>query len=433
MKRNNLIALLVISLLLALTASMPYALSMPEAKIVWVSTQLNPPAEQAFVKGTLLPEFKSETGIDVEFVPISYADLSVRLEAEEKAGKVTIDLIGELHGGMDLFASKGYLQDLTKFGPLPNRTFMKLLEKYSVLHGIKAYIPWMTATYVMVVNKKAFKYLPEGLSASDVMEGTKKWDYNALLKWAKKLMEVTGEAKLGFPAGPKGLFHRFLHGYIYPSFTGAQVKKFDSDEAVTMWEYLKELWKYVHPASTTWDAMAEPLLREEVWIAWDHTARVVSAIRERPEDFVVVPVPRGPHGRGFILVVAGLAIPKGAPHPKEVWRLIEFLTRPKTQVSVLTNTGFFPTVEEAKGILPKGALRILVEGASKQLSSKDALVSMIPNLGPKGGEFVSIYREAFTRIVLRGEPIKPVISELGAKLLSLFKEVGAPLPPPDSG
>ena len=84
-------------------------------------------------------------------------------------------------------------------------------------------------------------------------------------------------------------------------------------------------------------------------------------------------------------------------------------------------------------MIPKGALKILVEGVSKQLSAKDALVAMIPSLGPKGGEFVSLYREAFTRIVLKGEPIQPVIKEIGAKLLKLFKEVGAPLPPPDVG
>ncbi len=285
----------------------------------------------------------------------------------------------------------------------------------------------------MVINKKAFDYLPPGLTKEDVIKGTDKWTYQALLAWAKNLYEKTGKKLLGFPAGPHGLFVRFLHGYLYPAFTGAQVKNFNSPDAVKMWQYLKELWKYVNPASTTWDAMADPLLKGEVWIAWDHTARIKDAIVNKPDQFVVVPVPIGPKGRGFILVVAGLAIPKGAPNPKAAWKLIDYLTKPQTQIEVLKKTGFFPTVQEASQAIPSGALKILAVGVNTQISAPHALVAMIPSLGAKGGDFKSIYLTAFKRIVLQNEDIQKVLSDLGPKLLNLFKEVGAPLPPPDSG
>lgn len=400
-------------------------------EVVWASTQLNPSSERAFVEGTLLPEFTRATGVQARFVPISYGDLSSRLEAEVSAGRVTISLVGELHGGLDLFVSKGWLEDLGRFGELEGRTFPAVLDRFSRIRGIKAYVPWMTATYVFVVNKKAFDYLPDGLTREDVLRGTEKWSYDALLEWARRITEETGERKLGFPVAPGGLWHRFLHGYIYPSFTGAQVKMFNSPEAVRLWEYLRELWGYVNPASTTWDAMAEPLLKEEVLIAWDHTARIKDAVTSRPDQFLVVPAPRGPAGRGFILVVAGLAIPKGAPAQEAAWSLVEYLTRPSVQVSVLQNVGFFPSVSEAAGAVPSGPLRIMAEGVSNQVNSPDALLAMIPSLGPRGGEFTGAYRDAFKRIVLEGEDINAVVNELGPKLLSLFREVGAPLPPPD--
>lgn len=410
-----------------------YTTQAPRAvKIIWASTQLVPAAEQAFVKDVLLKKFYEETGIEVEFVPISYEDLATRLESEMAAGKVTISVIGELHGGIDYFASQGWLEDLAKFGKLPDRTFPQVLLDYSKLHGITAYIPWMTATYAMVINKKAFDYLPEGLTKDDVIQGTSKWTYDMLLVWAKKLYEETGEPKLGFPAGPNGLFVRFLHGYLYPAFTGAQVKYFNSDDAIALWEYLRSLWEYVHPASTTWDAMADPLLKEEVWIAWDHTARFKDAIVSRPEDFVVVPVPAGPKGRGFILVIAGLAIPKNAPEQEAAWKLIEYLTRPETQVEVLKNVGFFPTTSEASAQITEGPLKVLASGVNNQLNTPDAIVALIPSLGAKGGDFKNIYITAFNRIVLNGEEIKPVLDELAPQLLQLFEEVGAPLPPPDS-
>ncbi len=398
-----------------------------QVTITFATTQLNPPEEQAFLK-SLLNDFTKETGIKVNLVPISYDQLSTRLESEEKSGKVTIDVIGDLHGGLDYFASQGWLTDLSKYGKLSGRTFPKVLEDYSKIHGIKAYIPWMTATYVMVVNKKAYDYLPSGLTKADVEQATSKWTYDALLKWAENLKNQTGSPKLGFPDGPKGLFVRFLHGFLYPAFTGYQAKAFNSSDAVQLWTYLKELWKYVVPQSTTYDEMADPLLKEEVWIAWDHTARIKNAIEQKPDQFEVVPVPAGPKGRGFILVIAGLAIPKGAPHPDAAWKLIEYLTRPEIQVKVLKNVGFFPSVNEAAGKIPSGPLKILAKGVQAQESASDAVVALIPSLGAKGGDFKNIYITAFNKIVLNNKDIKGTLDDLYPQLINLFKSQGLVVP-----
>jgi len=283
------IAVLVITLLLTLPVFAGEALN-------FASTQMVPAAEQIFAKSVLLKGFADESGINVEFIPMEYPDLFTRLSAEVFAQKVTISLVGELHGGLDLMNTKVLLDDLSGI-TLPNRTFIKALEDYSVLAGKKVYVPWMQATYVMAVNKKAFQYLPAGLKVEDVTGASEKWTYDALLNWSKNLNDALKGPKLGFPMGPKGLWHRFLHGYIYPSFTGYQAAAFDSLRAVKLWEYLKELRPYMHPSSSVWESMDEPLLKEEVLIAWDHTARVKNAVIEKPEDFAIVPSPRGPQGR----------------------------------------------------------------------------------------------------------------------------------------
>jgi multiple sugar transport system substrate-binding protein len=227
--------------------------------------------------------------------------------------------------------------------------------------------------------------------------------------------------------GPKGLWHRFLHGYIYPAFTGYQAVAFDSLRAVKLWEYLRELRGYMHPASSTWEAMDEPLLKEEVLIAWDHTARIKSAIIEKPKDFAIVPVPSGLKGRGYITVAVGLAIPVGAPEKDNAIRLIEYLTRPDIQVTVLENVGFFPTVKEAEGAIPAGPLKVLAKGVLTQSGAADSVMVMIPSLGPKGGEFTATYRDVFTKIVIEGADIGMTITEAGDKIRALFEEVGVPM------
>ncbi len=393
----------------------------------FTSTQMVPAAEQKFAKGVLLKDFEDDTGIKAEFIPMAeYHDMFIRLSAEVATQKVTISLVGELHGGLDLMNAKGLFDDLTGIA-LPNRTFIKALEDYSVMAGRKVYVPWMQATYVMVVNKKAFDYLPAGLTVEDITGASEKWSYDALLSWSKNLNDEFKGPKLGFPMGPKGLWHRFLHGYIYPSFTGYQAAAFDSLRAVKLWEYLKELLPYMHPSSSIWESMDEPLLKEEVLVAWDHTARVKTALIEKPEDFAIVPVPSGPKGRGYITVAVGLAIPVNAPQKDNAIKLIDHLTRPDVQVKILENVGFFPTVKEAEGAIPAGPLKILATGVLAQSGATDSIMVMIPSLGAKGGEFTATYRDVFTKVVVEGADIGTTITEAADKLRAIFKEVGVPL------
>jgi multiple sugar transport system substrate-binding protein len=426
MKKRRLVLLTSIAAIAAVAIGITvYMITRPKpVSLVFASTQLAPPAEQAFAR-SLLWRFGNETGIKVDFVPMGYAELAARIEAEVKAGKVSTNLIGGLTSDIDPLASKGWVEDLTKFGALPGRTFYPALEEASKMHGIKAMVPWMTATYVFVVNNKAFDYLPPGLSKEDVVRGTEKWTYDALLEWARNIHQKTGRQAVGLPAGGGGLLHRFLHGYIYPSYTGKQAELFDSPQAVKLWEYLRELWKYTNPASTTWDAMASPLLGEEVWIAWDHVARIKDAIVTAPDKFTVCPAPRGPAGRGYIIVLAGLAITKGSPDQDAAWKVIEFLTRPEIQATIAENVGFFPTVKEAAPAIT-GPIKKIADGVSAQFAAGDSIAVMIPPLGGKGGAFNAVYRSAFERIVLKGEDIKTVLSEGAAALRSIFQEVGIP-------
>lgn len=401
------------------------------ADVAFVSTQMHPATERQFMEGDLLANFAKQYGIKVKFLPLTYQEASSRIEAEQKAGKVSVNLFADLQGGIDLLAGKGFMMDMEGY-TFPGRTFIPTLEKYAYAQGIKEFVPWLQATYVMVVNKKAFDYLPKGLTKDDVIYGSEKWTYDALLEWARMIQIKTGRPPIGFPMSPRGLWHRFLHGYIYPSFTGAQALKFDSVRALEMWEYLKRLYKYIHPASSTWAAMDEPLLRGEVLIAWDHTARIKNAIVEKPDDFVVVPVPAGPMGRGYIIVLVGLAIPKNAPDVDDALKLIDYMTSPEVQVKILQNVGFFPVVKEASGYIPEGALKIIAEGVINQTSTKDSLVAFIPGLGPKGGEFTDTYRVAFRRIVIENEDPVKVLEELGERLRNIFKDAKAPLPQPDA-
>lgn len=393
------------------------------ADAIFLSTQLRPLEEAQAMRSQILK------GVDgVEYVVEEPPQFPVRMAAERQAGKITISLVGALHGELSPLADKGELEPLDALAaelaaqgmPQPVLDLGKLGKDH------QQYIPWMQATYVMVAKKEALQYLPEG---ADINALT----YDQLIDWGKAMQEATGQARIGFPAGPKGLMARFFEGYFYPSFTGGVVRSFKTADAVAGWETFKELWAVTSPSSTSYDFMQEPLLADEVWVAWDHVARLKEAVNMMPEDFVTFPAPSGPKGRGYMPVIAGLAIPKGAPDAATAETAIRHLTQPDTQLLTAELVGFFPTMAVT---LPEGGedgVSLLARAVDATQKAPDAVISLLPvGLGDKGGEFNKVYMDAFQRIVLRNEPVAEVLNAEGGTLAALMSETGAPCWAPDA-
>ncbi len=393
------------------------------AEVVFMSTQLRPIEEAQKMREVILRDFPGE----VEFVPEDGGTFVNRVEAEGRTGQVTVGVLGGLHG--DFPPIRPYLDpvDDVLARLSQDRSFIPTFVQLGRLGGDQQlYIPWMQATYIMAANRKALAYLPEGADLNRLT-------YEQLEAWAKAIHAATGERKLGFPAGPKGLMHRFLQGYLYPSFTGGVVRTFKSDAAAAMWQDFRGLWEHVNPRSTSYDFMQEPLLAGEVWIAFDHTARLMNALKERSDEFVAFAAPAGPRGRGFMPVVAGLAIPKGAPDRAAAVALIDHLTRPATQLITLREVGFYPVVKvELPETLPPG-IRLAAAAIDAQAGAPDALPSLLPvGLGAKGGEFNKVYRDTFQLIVIRGADIRDTLARQAEKLARIMQETGAPCWAPDA-
>ena len=392
--------------------------------LVWSSTQLRPVGEAEKVRGVILEDFPGT----VDFVPDDEGPFHDRIAAEVKAGQGTVSVLGALHGNFSTMAPAGQLQDLTALkDELADRGIPDAFWEVAQLNTDQTYyVPWMQATYIVVINQKAMDYKPADVDVNALT-------YDGVAAWAKAIFDATGETKLGFPAGESGLLHRFFQGYLVPAFSGGVVTTFASDDAAAGWQWLVDVWPYVNPQSTTYNFMQEPLLAEEVWIAWDHTARLKDALEQQPANFLAVPSPAGPKGRAFMPVVAGLAIPTTSPNPAGAEALIKYLTEPKVQVTTLREVGFFPMVDvDFPGFVSPG-VKAEGEAVGAQSAAPDALPSLLPQgLGGKSGDFSKVYRDTFTRIVLNGEDVRTVLDEQKAVLQALMNETGAPCWPPDA-
>lgn len=397
--------------------------------IVFFSNQFKPVEEQAKMQDVVL----KDAPLKVEYIPEDPGPFNDRLNAEQKAGKVTVSLIGGLHGDLEPFVRAGYLEDLTSLTQkLAERGFSAGFLDLTHM-GTKDktyYVPWMQATYVMAVNKKALQYLPSG---ADVNALT----YQQLKDWGAAMQKATNKRLLGFPAGPNGLLQRFFQGYLYPSYTGSSgVAGFKSPEAVAMWKDFKEIWQYVNPQSTNYEFMQEPLASEEVWVAWDHVARLIKVASDRPNDFVLVPAPAGAKGRGFMPVLAGLAIPRGAPNRAGAEQIIDYLTQPKQQTTTAAQLAFFPVTSAPVPADLNPGVKLETEAVQKQTSAKDALPALLPiGLGAKAGDFKAVYMDTFQRVVISGEDAQSVLEAQAKTLQSIMDDskagCWAPDPPSD--
>ena len=392
-------------------------------RLIFLSTQLRPIEEAQKMRNVILKGFPRE----VDYITEQPEQFPIRVEAQQQEGTDAIDVVGALHGELQPLVMRDELVPLDELvGKLRGRGIpepLLTLGKFGTAHQL--YIPWMQASYIMVANKAALPYLPAGADINAL-------SYDQLAAWASRLQQETGQRLLGFPAGPQGLMHRFFEGFLYPSYTGGVVVSFRSEAAEAMWTQFASLWKSVNPDSTRYTFMQQPLLSGDVWIGFDHVARVQAALRQKPDEFVVFPAPAGPQGRGYVPVLAGLALPKGAPDMSGAMALIDYLTEPRTQIVTARTVGFFPvTKTELPSDLEPG-LKLAAAAIEKMQSEKDALPALLPiGLGDRGGEFDRVFMDVFQLVVLRGQQPRAVLDREAETLRRLITETDAPCWQPD--
>ncbi|MCA8934129.1 MAG: extracellular solute-binding protein [Rhodospirillaceae bacterium] len=424
-----LLARLALILSFAATAATPA--SAQDRIVRFLSTQFAPLNEAAALRHHALDSFDGLS----QFQP--YDSLAV-IERLTEGVNAPVDLVAGVHGDMEALAQAGLLRPIPAItGFDPDRGIPDAIAEAARLGtDQQMYIPWMQGTYLMAADRRALAYLPVG---ADLERLT----YDQFRVWAAAVNTANGHPMVGFPAGPRGLMPRFIQGFLYPSFTGAAITTLRSPDVGPMWEYMRQLWRNVNIRSLTYNQMHEPLLSGDVWIAWDHVARLLPAIRAEPDRFVVFPSPIGPYGRGALIVIIGLAIPTGthdvAPSPGD-WRtmvpranrLIGHLTAPDIEAGMISALGVFPIAEDSRLWPVDPSLISVADAVGIQASDVDTILGVLPpRLGGGTRALTMNYMLLFTQIVLRDADIYATSRAVAEQINSVLDQDPHPCWLPD--
>ena len=396
---------------------------------VMLSTQFNTVTESEAVRKQILSGF---TIANVDYLGSAAGPFTDRILAETKTSKGQVGVIGGVHGDFAGFPDLTIFDDLTPLAQkLKDRGIaQEFLDLGKLGTNRQVYIPWMQATYIMGINKLALQHLPSGVTEANIKSGN--LTYTQLRDWCKSIFDKTGQKRCGLPAGPNGLMHRLTQGYMYPAYTGGLVTTYKSADAATMWQDLKDIWQYANPVSLQTDFLQEALLSGQVWVGFDHVARLVEAFKQKPNDFIAVPAPKGPKGLYYMSVLAGLAIPKSSPNKAGAEAFIDYMTTPDVQGKTLNAVAFFPVLDKPLPSDLAAHLKMEAEAVQAQSKAPDAKVALLPiGLGAKGGEFNKVMQDTFQRILVRNEDIRKVLDEQAVILQAVMNDTKAPCWRPD--
>lgn len=385
--------------------------------IVLSSRLWSPPAEQEFIINEILKPFEEESGYKVNFQILDDDTLLQRAEVQQSTGHVTTDIVAAYNARMAEWIDADYVEDLTDMiSGWDDRHFSETFIANTNQDGKQYFIPVGADVYLLLANKKALPYLPEGADID-----TLTWEQYA--QWAINIAEGEGEGKTVITGVPmKSWVYQFggsalSYGAGFPDINSDAAK-----EAWALWAEMGAAGAFI-PTVMSVDTCVDPMMREEAWLTVFHCARAGQVYASNETQFVVAPAPSGPAGIGSIAGTSGYAIMKDAPNKEGAIALLEYITRPEVQVKLAKGTGgFIPPVQEAVEFVGDDPQDEVIIKAISVL--ENGVVSGVP-----GGDFQDwgavkqIFDNLFEQMIFNGDGTvdQALLDEAVAQLDALRK------------
>ncbi|MBF0246071.1 MAG: extracellular solute-binding protein [Planctomycetes bacterium] len=348
------------------------------------------PAEQEFVRNSILASFEQAHGCVVKLTLADDAKLLQQVQVQRDTGNQTTDVVVVYGPQMRRWIEDNLVEDLdNQLKTWNERSFAEGFRALTSKDGKRYFLPVAADDYLLLVNKLAMEHLPEGASIKTL-------SWQQLADWALAIAKAEGEGKMAFTAAAQKMLIYQVSAVVLSY--GGGFPDVASEGALAAWKLLKSMKPALCKATTTFDTVIPPLKRGEAWIAISHNARIGEVYAMAPDRYVIAPVPLGPAGRGSVAGVSGLGLVKGSAKSELALAFMKYLTQPEIQLQLSKGTGgFIPAVTEAQALLGDAPEDAVIRESLKVL--KQGKLAFIPAVND-WGSVKKIYDEAFAKIVL---------------------------------
>ena len=360
----------------------------------------------------IFPAFEEANNCVVMFEVLEDDPLLKRAAFQKESGRINTDVVIAHAGRMAEWINNDYVV------PLPverwsDRTFSHAFDESISMNGETYFAPVGGDVYLMLANKEALPYLPEGADVQDLS-----WD--EYIAWAIAIAEGEGEGKTAVTGVPmKSLI--YMYGGMFLSF-GGEFPVVNSPGALQAWERLVTMKDAYTPTVNTYDNVSSPMKSGEAWLTVAHMVRCGEAYRSNPSNYVLAPAPKGPNGIGTIAGTSGFAVVNGAPNAELAVKFIEYMTEPATAVRIARGTGgFIPPIDEALDQLGDSLEDEVIAKGIQVL--QNGVVSGVPS-----GDYTSwgavkqVYDDAFQELVLTRGAIDEAYLDAAQERLEALKK-----------
>jgi trehalose transport system substrate-binding protein len=367
----------------------------------------------------LLRRFEGETGARVALVSVGSEDLPQKLAVDVGAGRPTIDLFAQDNLALRALVDRGLVQDLSDVA-LPPAVLPGMIPPR--FDGRQYFLPFRPNVQVIYVNTARFARA--GVTPPATVE--------ELAAVARRLKAAAGgAAKVALPLADGGAAAVTVMELVLAF--GGNPLRLDDAGSVAALEYLRALWAdgVLAPESllAKYDTQVDYLQGETAWLApnWPFTS-MVFAEQDILDRFRVYAGWRGPARAAHVIGGDVLGIPRGVAGRRRegALALAGFLLSRDAQAWLVEKNAWPAIRADAYAAVP-GPLR------ETFAAIESALASGVYRPGVPYWPAVSdAMNEAVRRIVVRGEPARPVLAQLHAQIAEAARQAGAPYPPPPS-
>lgn len=363
-----------------------------------------------------LDRFTRETGAVVTMAAVTGEDLPEKLKVDVRAGRLTLDLFAKDALALRVLVDDGLVEDLSDVA-VPDGVLPAMVPER--FEGKQYFLPFRPNVQVTYVNRTRFGQA--GVAAPTTAE--------ELRAVARRLKSAArGVAKVTLPLAEGGAAAVTLTEWIV-AFGGNPLLLNDAG-AVRAVEFLQSLWAEGLLARESllakYDTQVDYLQGETAWLAanWPFTSRVF-AEQDILARFQVYEGWRGPVRAAHVLGGDVLGIPRGlgGRRKEAALALSRFLMSREAQ-QVLVERNAWPSIrDDAYGGVP-AEQRETFEAIQRALAGAVRRPDVV-----YWADVTDAMNEAVRRILVGGEPARPVLDDLHGQVAAAARRKGARYPP----